>query len=225
MRTPLISASGARTLVMCCLLAWLGGALLPTPALAQEKSSREREALRRAQQALRSAKEESVTLLRDKEQLSAEKAALLKDKEAIGAEARRTAARVAATQAQAREAQAQIAQLTADLEAVRAELATAKAQQASQATELADSQRTVRTVRALLESSQHKQRILEARNQQLYDTGVAVVEMYRSRKPSESLAQQSQVLGLGIVDIENISEKWMDRLQAARYQDQDKLNP
>jgi chromosome segregation ATPase len=225
MRLPKISASGARTLILCGMLAWLGSALLATPAMAQEKSSREREALRRAQQALRSAKEESVTLLRDKEALSAEKAALLKDKEAIGAEARRTAARVAASQAQAREAQAQITQLMADLEAVRAELASAKEQQARQATELAESQKTVRTVRALLEASQDKQRILEARNQQLYDTGVAVVEMYRSRKPSESLAQQSQVLGLGIVELENISEKWMDRLQSARYQDQDKLSP
>ena len=66
-------------------------------------------------------------------------------------------------------------------------------------------------------------RILEARNQQLYDVGSAVVEMYRSRNRGETLARQEPFFNLGVVTLENISDKWMDRLESARYLDQDKL--
>lgn len=208
---PTAAHPAHRLLLALCL------AGLTVSALAQDKPSREREALRRAQQALRSAQEESATLQRDKAALAAEKDALLKEKASLGAEQQRTAGRVAAAQVQLRDAQARVTQLGAELEALQAQLTSVKEEQIRTVAELNDAQGKVKVLRTLLEASQQKQRVLEARNKQLYDTGVAVVEMYRSRKPSETAAQQAGVLGFNLVDIENISERWMDRLEAARH--------
>lgn len=194
-------------------------------AQAQEKTSREREALRRAQQALRAAQEESSSLQRDKSTLATEKDALAKEKDSLSQQARRTAARLDEALGQSRNAQAKLQQLESELAGLRQELAAAKDTQARQASELADHQRLVRTTRALLEASVQKQRILETRNQQLYEVGQAVVAMYRSRNPAETLSKQEPFFGLGVVTLENISEKWLDRLESARYLDQDKLNP
>lgn len=190
-----------------------------TPTWAQDKGSREKEALRRAQLALRAAQEEVATLQRERAQCTTERDTALKDK----AEAQKSSGLLASVQAQSRQSQGRVKQLEGELEALQQQLTQAKAQQDLQARELAQGQRSLRAVSQLLETSEQRQRILQERNQQLYDTGVAVVEMYRSRKPAETAAQQAVVLGFGLVDVENISEKWLDRLNAARFHQQDRL--
>lgn len=213
-----------RTTWVVCLFALMTAVSSPT-ATAQDKGNREREALRRAQASLRSTQEQAASLQQEKASLLAEKEALIKDKQSVGAESQRHASRVAAAQAQARDAQSKAQSLEAELEQLRTQLTSAKELVNRQAAEIADNQRTTRAVRALLESSQQKQRVLEQRNAQLYEVGLAAVEMYRSRKPAETAARQAGVLGFGIVDVENISEQWLDRLNAARFLDQDKLTP
>lgn len=205
-----------RTSWVVCLLALMTAVASPT-ATAQDKGNREREALRRAQQAVRAAQEEAAALQRDKVALLSEKDGLLKEKAGLGAESQRHASRVAAAQAQAREAQAKLTELSGEMAALRQQIDEQKALQTKTLATLNEEQGRVKAVRNLLEASQQKQRTLEARNQQLYDIGVAVIEMYRSRKPSETASRQGGVLGFGLVDIENISEQWMDRLDAARY--------
>lgn len=206
----------AQRLIACLLLACFAVA---TPSWAQDKGSREKEALRRAQLALRAAQDEVATLQRERAQCSTDRDAALKDK----AEAQKTSGLLASAQAQSRQSQGRVKQLEGELETLQQQLAEAKAQQVAQAKELAEGQRSLRAVSQLLEASEQRQRILQARNQQLYDTGVAVVEMYRSRKPAETAAQQAVVLGFDLVDVENISEKWLDRLNAARFHQQDRL--
>lgn len=210
--------------------AWLLSALMlggiASAAHAQDgKSSREREALRRVQQALRAAKEEASTLERDKSQLVQEKEHLAKAKDQAAFEARQTASRLNAAMAQSRQAQGRIEALEVELNALKQELASEKEARAQLAEQLAQSKQLVATTGAMLARSTQAQRILEARNQQLYDTGIAVVEMYRSRNPAETLSRQEPFFNLGVVTLENISDKWLDRLEAARYLEQDKLTP
>lgn len=199
----------------------LASCAIASPGWAQDKGSREKEALRRAQLALRAAQDEVATLQRERAQCATDREAALKDK----AEAQKSSGLLASAQAQSRQSQGRVKQLEGELEAVQQQLSEAKAQQTQQAKELGDGQRSLRAVRQLLETSEQRQRVLQERNQQLYDTGVAVVEMYRSRKPAETAAQQAVVLGFGLVDVENISEKWLDRLNAARFHQQDRLPP
>lgn len=208
-RTALVAA------LLCCAVS----------AQAQDKNAREREALRRAQQALRTAQEAAATLERDKTQLASEKDALAQEKDRLSTDAKRANARVDGALAQARAAQAKAQALETDLSAVQQELAALKEAHQVQSQKLADAQRTVAATRGLLERSVQAQRILEARNKQLYDTGVAVVEVYRSRSPAEALARQEPFFGIGRVTLDNIAEKWLDRLESARYLDQDKLAP
>jgi DNA repair exonuclease SbcCD ATPase subunit len=202
----------------------------PGQAWAQEgKPSREREALRRAQQALRSAKEEASTLQRDKTQLAQEKDLLAKDKERAVSETRKVASRLEGAVAQTRQAQGRIASLEGELSAAKLALEAEKEAGVQLGTQLgaqlAESKRLVAATRDMLAHSTQVQHILTARNQQLYDIGTKVVEMYRSRKPSETLSRQEPFFNLGVVTLENISDTWQDRLEAARYLEQDKLSP
>lgn len=189
----------------------------------QEKASREREALRRVQQALRTAQEEQGSLQREKAKLSAEKDTLSQDLGKLDGELKRTASRVNAAQAEARAAQARSAQTESELAATRADLETLKAQHEAQGRQLQESQVRVKSVTALLERSTQAQKVLEARNQQLYKVGASVVEMYRSRKPADTLARQTGVLGLGEVTLENVAETWLDRLEEARFKDEERI--
>lgn len=198
----------------------LASCALASPGWAQDKGSREKEALRRAQLALRAAQDEVATLQRERAQCATDRDAALKDK----SEAQKSSGLLASVQAQSRQSQGRVKQLEGELDALQQQLAEVKSQQALQAKALAEGQRSLRAVSQLLETSEQRQRILQKRNQQLYDTGVAAVEMYRSRKPAETAAQQAVVLGFGLVDVENISEKWLDRLNAARFHQQDRLS-
>lgn len=211
---------------------WIAAALVavlllpisPNAGAQEGKSSREREALRRTQQALRAAQEASSNLQRDKDRLAQEKDALVKDKERSATEVRQTASRLDAALAQGRHAQSRIQALEAELASVNQALASERDARAKLAEQLAESRQLVATTRAMLERSTQAQRILAARNQQLYQVGSAVVEMYRSRKPSETLARQEPFFNLGVVTLENISDTWQDRLEAARFWDQEKLS-
>lgn len=196
-------------------------ALLATvlPAQAQDKASREREALRRVQQALRAAQDEQSTLQRDKAKLAAEKDSLSQDMDRLDGELKRTASKVSSAQAEARAAQARSAQMESELVTVKAELDALRTRHEEQGRKLQESQSRVAAITALLERSTQAQRVLEARNQQLYKVGVSVVEVYRSRKPADTLARQVPVLGMGEVTLENVAEAWLDRLEEARFKE------
>jgi len=205
------------------LMAALALALLASalPVQAQEKASREREALRRVQQALRTAQEEQGALQREKARLSVEKEGLTKDVGKLDGELKRTSAKGGVRQAEAGAAEARAGQLESDLVATKAELDTLRLQNEQQARQLQESQARVKAVTAMLERSTQAQKLLEARNQQLYKVGVSVVEVYRSRKPADALARQAPLLGLREVQLDNVAEAWLDRLEEARFKEED----
>lgn len=213
-----------RSATWCRLLA-LALVLQGSAAMAQDKPSREREALRRVQQALRSAQEEAATLQRDKAQLAAEKEAIASDKGRLDQALRQSAAKASAVAAQAQSAQARVTQLEAELSAARQELDALKSQVATLTKQSQEQQQTVVAVRGLLQRNVQARQVLEARNAALYKVGAAAIEMYRSSRPKETLARQEPFFGMGTVTIENVAEVWLDRLEQARYQDADKLQP
>lgn len=193
--------------------------------MAQDKPSREREALRRVQQALRTAQEETATLQRDKAQLAAEKDAIANDKGRLDQALRQSASQAQAATAQVRSTQARATQLEAELSAARQEIEALKTQLAGLSRQSQEQQQTVVSIRDLLQRNVQARQVLEARNAQLYKVGAAVIEMYRSARPADTLARQEPFFGIGAVTLDNVAEIWMDRLEQARYQDADKLPP
>lgn len=188
----------------------------------QDPSAREREALRRTQQALRAAQQETATLQQQAQTLGAEKSRLQEEKQALDATARQRASQVAGAQAQARQAQARVKQLEDELAAVRADLAAAQEKSAAQA---AEQSRLVATLRTRLERATLAVTVLEKRNGELYQVGLDAIELYRSQRPKETLARMEPFFGIGHVTLDNVAERWRDRLETARWQGQEQLAP
>ena len=210
----------SQLMVVACTLLALAGS-----AQSADKASREREALRRVQQALRAAQEEQTTLQSDKAKLAADKESISRDLSKLDGELKRTSSKVGSAQAEARAAQARSAQLDAELGSVKLELEALKLKHDEQDNALREVQSRVVRVTAMLERSTQTQALLEARNQALYKVGVSAVELYRSRRPTETLARQEPFFGLGVVSIENVAEQWLDRLKEARYEEATKPGP
>ena len=220
----------ARTPSLAARVCLLGMAVVlvsasPTAWAQQDKSAREREALRRTQQALRAAQQETATLQQQAQTLSAEKSRLLEEKQALDATARQRATQVAGAQAQARQAQSRVKQLEDELAAVRAELTASQEKSTAQAAELAEQSRLVVTLRTRLERATQAVTVLEKRNGELYQVGFDAIELYRSQRPKETLARMEPFFGIGHVTLDNVAERWRDRLEAARWQGQEQLMP
>jgi chromosome segregation ATPase len=186
------------------------------PTHAEDRASREREALRRAQMALHAAQEAS---------LAQEKTTLAQDKERLDGALRRTQSKMGASEAQARAAQAKTAQLEADMAALNAKLQAAQTAQEELNKKYQESQQTMTTVRGLLEKSTKAQAILSERNRQLYATGLSAIELLRSEDRPQKLSSIDPFFKLGVVTMDNVAETWRDRLEAARYKDEEQLNP
>ncbi len=180
--------------------------------------SREREALRRVQQALRQAQAEQGALQQEKAQLNAENAKLVSGSRQLSEDLERARTRADHAQTQVRIAQGRADQLALELTTAQQALETLREQHANLSKQLQDSQATVTSLRAFLERSTKARTELEARNEQLYRLGVAVVEVYRSRQPAETLLLHRQLLGLDQIRLDNAAELWLDRLEAARWQ-------
>lgn len=176
------------------------------------KANREREALRRTQQALRQAQEESATLARDKATLGNEKAELTRQNAQLETDLKKSAGQAA----QARSAQSRAQQLDHELATLRTEHTALQARATEQAAKLQEAQGTLAAVRTLLERATQRQALLERRNQELYDTGLAAIELYRSKDAAATWAQREPLLGFKQVGIENAAEAMRGKLEMAR---------
>lgn len=199
-------------LASLALTALLGLTLL-VPAHAQEKSSREKQALQRAQQALREAQAERDDLQTKQAALTAEKTSLEAEKTKLSGEVKK----LGSVQAQARAAQAKVAELEASSAKLQEQLAQAQAQNAEMNAKLAEAQTRLRVVAGMLASSTQAQATLEQRNSQLYQVGLAAIALYRSKTPADTWSQKASLLGLGEVQMENAAEAMRTKLDNARY--------
>jgi len=173
------------------------------------KASREREALRRAQNALRAATDQQS-------QLQADKAALTQDKDKLAEQLKAEQGRGQAASAKLRGAEQRAEALQAELDAANKarQQHEAAAQQREQ--ELTLQLQTARTLTTLLERSTTELAGAEDKNRQLYAIGQQLVQRYLGRKPDEIPGIADPVLGLTAIKLENYAEEMRAQLAAQR---------
>lgn len=185
-------------------------------AHAEDKGSREREALRRVQQSLRQTQEE-------RDALAGEKANLAQAKDQLASELQQTASKVKGAESKAAAARSRIAQLEDALKDKDKALAEAQAREADLQNKLQQTQgvvidkaRLTDSLTVMLKRSTQAQANLSAQNAALYETGRALIDLYRSDSPSSWLKGLDVPLGLREVRVENLAEAFRAKLDAAR---------
>lgn len=203
--------------VLVFLLSLMMSLLAATAAHAQDKPSREREALRRAQQSLRQTQEE-------RDALAGEKAAMSQAKDKAESELKQTSAKVKGAESKAAALRAKADQLEASLqnkdEALNAALqreSELQAQLQKVQAELADKARTLASVASMLTASTQDRQTLLAQNKALYATGLDMVSLLRTQSPSEWQRAKDAMLGLSAVKAENVAEAFRTRLDDANF--------
>jgi hypothetical protein len=209
-----------RTWMVALLLAGLvAGA---TAQGKDDRASREREQLRRAQASLRDTSAERDTLKAEKAVLAAQQDRLAKDS--------------AAAKAQAATLRQQLARGQADADALRMEVAALKERSAAEATaqqtaaaereaalqqqlaavrrDIADRAVANQRLVALLEASTTALREADGRNRSLHAMGLALVDRWRHKTPVEALVQSEALVGVAGVRAEDEAETLRTRLDA-----------
>lgn len=182
-------------------------------AFAQDnKNSREREALRRAQQQVQKTNQELATLRQQADATAQERDAL--------------AAKVDGAETRARAESVRGQRLQRELTAMTAERDALKTRGDELDQRLKESTaRAAQLERDLALARQHGQRLTaqeatqrdqiaacEKRNAQLYDTGRALVEECRDRSASDTVLRLEPFTGIGRVRIQNMLETYRDKL-------------
>ncbi len=193
------------------------GATLSLGCAAQDGASREKEALRRTQAALRDAQQQEATLAREKDELAGQR-----DK--LDAESRRSQSQLAAARSDSARLHQGLAQAADELaaakargEAQRQELEGRLADQAqrlAQAQRVADERaRANAALVALLEQATQSLAKAERANGQMHALGLQMIDRLRGGAPA---AGADPVLGFGQVRLENEAEALRDKLDAAK---------
>jgi len=198
------------------------GAALSFSCAAQDDAhtSREREALRRTQAALRQAQETQATLAKEKDDLAGQR-----DK--LDEAAKRTQLLLAASRTDTGRLNASLVHAQEELaanqvrdEAARKDLETKLAEQAQRLTEMqriADERaRSNAALVALLEQATQSLTAAEKANLQMHALGLKLIERLRGREAGTDGDVGDPVLGFGQVRLENEAEALRDKLDAAR---------
>jgi ribosomal protein L32 len=201
-------------LLACC-------AGLCAVAQAQDaKVSKEREALRRSQTALKAAQEQQSSL-------TAEKAKLEKDKLQAEQDAGKAKLVAAGQAAKLKLLEQQTQKLQADLQA--AEAAKSALETGGQAREKelqqqllaarresAERQQAVQVTAGLLERSTLALQDAEAKNRKLHAIGEEAIKRYLSRSPSEITGIGDPLFGFNDIRLENVAEELRGKMEAQR---------
>ena len=194
---------------------------LALPAHAQDdagRASREREALRRAQSALKQSQEQQATLTREKTDIAAER-----DK--LGDSAKRAESQLGASRAAASRAGAELVRVTAELGALRTQAEADKKAAQVRADDVSkrldesvriatERTRTVASLKDLLERSTKALATAEKANREMAAFGQQMIEQVRNRTGSDAFLRGEPVLGFTQVRLENQAEELRDRLAA-----------
>lgn len=188
------------------------------------RASREREALRRVQAALKQSQDQQATLAREKADLTVQA-----DK--LGDTAKRAEAQLSGSRSEAARLRAELARVASELESTRTraegEKATDKAaaqaridelsQRLGQATSLAaDRTQTVTSLTALLDRASKALVKAEKANAQMHAFGLRMIDQIRNRQAADSVLDSEPVLGFSQVRLENVAEELRDRLEGLR---------
>jgi DNA repair exonuclease SbcCD ATPase subunit len=202
--------------------ALLLGATLSFSCAAQDDAhpSREREALRRTQAALRQAQEGQAALAKEKDDLA-------RQRDKLDEVAARTQTLLAASRSDSGRlnaslvhAQEELAAAQARDDAARKDLETRLAGQAQRLAEMqriADERaRSNAVLVALLERATQSLTAAEKANLRMHALGLEMIERLRGREADGGVGAGDPVLGFGQVRLENEAEALRDKLDAAK---------
>jgi chromosome segregation ATPase len=183
-------------------------------AAAQDaRADREREMLRRTQEALRESQAEAS-------ELSANKAAteqkLKTASDELEATRRTSKSTAAALHSQLQASTAAQEDLTRRLTAATQELAALKDQQRDTANKLSERDTQLKTAQGQLEQSRAANTSCEAKNVQLYDYSKALMVRYQKKGVWDAITQKEPVTGIRGVGVENVLQDYQDKLDAQR---------
>jgi chromosome segregation ATPase len=191
----------------------LGVAGLAVGADNDAKSTREREMLRRAQEALRQSQTDNSALAQGKadaeQKLRSADEQIATLRKASGSEQSSLRAKLKA----AGDAQADTAR---QLEEAKRQIAALTAQQRQTAGQLTNSESQLKQVRQDLDSSHAATASCEAKNLKLYEYSQEVVNRYQKKGVWAALSQKEPVLGLGEVKTENVVQEYREKLDNQR---------
>ncbi len=204
------------------LLACCAGLCAVLPAQAQDvsKVSKEREALRRTQTALKAAQEQQSSLTAEKTKLEQEKLQAEQDAGKARAQASGQAAKLKALEQQAQKLQADLQASEAAKTALEAAAGTREKELQQQLLaarrESAERQQAVQVTARLLERSTLALQEAEAKNRKLHAIGEEAIKRYLSRSPSEITGIGDPLFGFNDIRLENVAEELRGKMEAQR---------
>lgn len=195
------------------LIAW--GALGTAAAADDSKNSREREMLRRAQEALRQSQTESSALAQGKtdaeQKLKAAGAQLDTLRNSSKSEQ-------AGLRAKLKAAADSEAGLTSQLESARQQLAALSAKQTETARMLNERETLLKRVQSDLDASRTAGSSCEAKNVKLYEYSQELVRSYENKGVWTAMRQKEPVTGIGGVGMENLLQEYREKAASQRVQ-------
>lgn len=207
------------TLVLACWAVLCAAA----PVQAQEannKVSKEREALRRTQTALKAAQEQQSSLTAEKTKLEQEKLQAEQDAGKAKAMASGQASKLKALEQQTQKLQADLQAAEAAKTALEAGAQTREKELQQQLLaarrESAERQQAVQVTARLLERSTLALQEAEAKNRKLHAVGEEAIKRYLSRSPSEITGIGDPLFGFNDIRLENVAEELRAQMEAQR---------
>lgn len=179
------------------------------------KNSREREMLRRAQEALRQSQTESSALAQGKSEAERKLEAAAAQLNSLRNSAR---SEQIGLRAKLKEASDSEASLSSQLATARQQLTELTAKQAETAIMLNEREMLLKHVQSDLDSSHAAGASCEAKNLQLYEYSQDLARRYEGKGVWTAMRQKEPVTGLGQVGMENLLQEYREKLASQRIQ-------
>lgn len=202
----------------------LAGALSGGNAWSEDKRvSREREALRNAQQQVQQLRQEKATLEEKLATFEQEKARLAQEKKKLAGQINGAQARAESESTQRQQLQLMLDAMTQEkdtLQAQKAELDQRLAELTTKQThienELAQIQAQKKQMESTLLTRDQQVTLCESKNLKLYQHGRDLVEQCRDRSATDAMLRLEPFTGIKRVEIENLLEEYRDKLDAQK---------
>jgi chromosome segregation ATPase len=202
-----------RWVTIASLIAW--GVLSTAAAADDSKNSREREMLRRAQEALRQSQTESSALAQSKSEAEQKLKAADAQLDTLRSSSKSEQAGLRAKLKAAADSQAG---LTSQLENARHQLAALSAKQAETAKMLNERETLLKRVQSDLDASRAAGSSCEAKNLKMYEYSQELARRYENKGVWTAMRQKEPVTGIGGVGMENLLQEYREKAASQRVQ-------
>jgi len=193
--------------------------LSPAHAADDSKVSREREMLRRAQEALRQSEAEKSDLTRAKLDSEQKLKTLSQELETAKSGSKAGQSAQAALRSQLQSATAQQADLQAKLADAARQIAALNQKQHETEGQLASRDTEIKRLQQDLQTSKTTEASCETKNRQLYTYSQDILDKYKRKGVWSAMAQKEPVFGFKEVGIENTVQEYHDKLKSQRIPD------